>query len=80
MSPAKGNLKKMQTIIKKFYWTMFKTKKITSFAVVSLAVGGFGKVNRQDEKEKNLTNHLQQTDLARTMSIEVHRCYKGDNF
>ena len=45
-------------------------QKITSFAIVSLAVGGFAKVNCQDEKEKNHPNHLQQTDLARTIYIE----------
>ena len=49
--------------------------KLTSWTIVSLAVGGLGKVNCQDEKEKNHPNHLQQTDLAKTISVEVHGCF-----
>ena len=40
--------------------------KITSWAIVSLAGGGLGKVEegeRQDEREKNHLTHLQETDL-----------------
>ena len=41
--------------------------KLTSWTIVSLAVGGLGKVEegeRQGEKEKNcLTSHLEQADL-----------------
>ena len=40
--------------------------KITSWAIVSLAGGGLGKVEKrkhQGEKEKNHPSHLQQADL-----------------
>ena len=40
--------------------------KITSWAIVSLAGGGLGKVEEvepQAEKEKNHPSHLQETDL-----------------
>ena len=47
--------------------------KLTSWAFVSLADGGLGKVEegeRQGEKEKNcLTSHHQDTDLGRTIMM-----------
>ena len=41
--------------------------KLTSWTIVSLAVGGLGKVEegeRQGEKEKNQPSHLQKADLG----------------
>ena len=89
ISPAKGKLIDIQERMKDFHWRMLKDVvlriqiKITSWAIVSLAdvcLDKVREVNRKGEMEKNLTNHLQQADLAQSISFEVHCCYKGDNF
>ena len=53
---------------------------ITSWAIVSLAGGGFGKVEEEEHQggqEKNHPGHLQQADLTGTIFMDLVNRRKG---